>query len=75
MIGKVARMAIGRSLATKRGYSAGAGAIAGLLAPFVIRRVLSLVGKAGSAARDARKRRRGPEYLSHLSQRTSASGE
>ena len=65
MIGKVARMLAGRSVARKRGYSAGAGAVAGLLAPFVIKRVLSLMGKVGSAAADARRRRKGPEYLSH----------
>ncbi len=65
MIGKVARMAIGRSMARKRGYGAGAGAVAGLLAPFVIKRVLSLLGKAGGAAADSRRRRKGPKYLAH----------
>ena len=56
MIGKVARMMAGRSVARKFGYSAGAGAVAGLLAPFVIRRALSLVGKAGKAAVKSRER-------------------
>lgn len=65
MIGKVARMAVGRNMARKRGYSAGAGAVAGLLAPFVIKRLLSLVGKAGSSAADARRRKKGPKYLPH----------
>ena len=65
MIGKVARMMAGRSLAKKRGYGAGAGAVAGLLAPFVIKRVLSLVGKAGSAALDSRRRSKGAKYLAH----------
>ena len=65
MIGKVTRMLAGRSVAKKRGYSAGAGAVAGLLAPFVIKRVFSLLGKAGGAAADARRRRKGPKYLNH----------
>ena len=65
MIGKVARMIAGRSLARKRGYGGGAGAVAGLLAPFVVKRVISLIGKAGGAAADVRRRRKGPKYLSH----------
>jgi hypothetical protein len=65
MIGKVARMMAGRSLARKRGLSGGAGAVAGLLAPFVLKRVFSLMAKAGSAAADARRRGKGPKYLAH----------
>jgi len=56
-------MLAGRSMAKKRGYSGGAGAVAGLLAPFVVKKAFSLLGKAGSAAADARRRRKGPEYL------------
>lgn len=63
MIGKIARMLAGRSLAKKRGYGGGAGAVAGLLAPFVVKKAFSLMGKAGSAAADARRRRKGPDYL------------
>ncbi len=62
MIGKVARMMAGRSVARKLGYSAGAGAVAGLIAPFVIRKTLSLVGKAGKAAVKSRQRPVEPEY-------------
>jgi hypothetical protein len=65
MIGKVARMMAGRSLARKRGFSGGAGAVAGLLAPFIVKRAFSLIGKAGGAAADARRRRKGPKYLPH----------
>ncbi|HEX8214859.1 MAG TPA: hypothetical protein VF582_05240 [Allosphingosinicella sp.] len=64
MIGKVARMMAGRTLARKRGYSAHARAVAGLLAPFLIKRLVLLAGQAGGAAADARRRRRGPKYLS-----------
>ena len=63
MIGKVARMMAGRSLARKSGFGGGAGAVAGLLAPFVFKRLFSLAGKAGGAAADARRRRKGPKYL------------
>jgi hypothetical protein len=66
MIGKVARMMAGRSLARKFGYSAGAGAVAGLLAPFVIRKALSLVGKAGKAAVKSRQGAVEPEYGQRL---------
>ena len=65
MIGKVARMVAGRSVARKRRYGGAAGAVAGLLAPFVIKRLFSMVAKAGGAAADARRRRKGPEYLAH----------
>jgi hypothetical protein len=62
MIGKVARIMAGRSLARKFGYSAGAGAVAGLLGPFVIKKALSLVGKAGKAAVKSRERPVKQEY-------------
>ena len=62
MIGKMARMMAGRSLARKFGYSAGAGAVAGLLAPFVIGKALSLVGRAGKAAVKSRRRPPEPEF-------------
>jgi hypothetical protein len=65
MIGKVARMLAGRSLAKKKGYSGGAGAVAGLMAPFVMKRVFSLIGKAGGAAAKAKRRRSRPKYLIH----------
>ncbi len=69
MIGKVARMMAGRSVARKLGYSAGAGAVAGLLAPFVIKKTLSLIGKAGKAAANSRRRPVEPEYGKPLSRR------
>ena len=66
MIGKVARMMAGRSVARKLGYGAGAGAVAGLLAPFVIRKALSLAGKAGKSVAKARRRPVEPEYGKRL---------
>lgn len=63
MIGKLVRMSAGRSLARKSGYSGAAGAVAGLLAPFVIRRLAGMVGKGASAAAAARRKGRPPEYL------------
>jgi len=65
MIGKLTRALVGRSVAKKRGMSPMAGAAAGLLAPFVLKRAASLLGKAGSAAVEARRRRKGPKYLDH----------
>jgi hypothetical protein len=66
MIGKVARMMAGRTVARKLGYGAGAGAVAGLVVPFVIRKALSLVGKAGKAAANSRRRPAEPEYGKRL---------
>ena len=66
MIGKVARMMAGRSVARKLGYSAGTGAIVGLLAPYAIKKILSLAGKAGKAAAEARRQPVEPEYRQHL---------
>ena len=66
MIGKVVRMLVGRSMAKKRGFSGAAGAAAGLLAPFVLKRAGSLLAKGGSAAKARRRRRREPKYLGPL---------
>lgn len=66
MIGKVARMMVGRSAAQRHGYSAGAGAIVGLLAPFAIRKTFSLLGKVGAKVSESRKRTVEPEYGSPL---------
>lgn len=66
MIGKVARMMAGRSVARKFGYSASAGAVAGLLAPFVIKKALALVGKAGKAAVKSRQAPVEPVYGQRL---------
>ena len=66
MIGKVVRMLVGRSMARRRGLSGAAGAAAGLLAPIVLRRVGSLLAKKGSVAREARRRRREPNYLRRI---------
>ena len=63
MIGKLVRMIVGRSMAKKRGYSGAAGAAAGLLAPFLIKKVAGLARKSGSAALEARRERREPKYL------------
>jgi hypothetical protein len=67
MIGKVVRMLVGRSMARKRGFSGAAGAAAGLLAPFVLKKAGSLARRGGSAAIEARRRRRAPTYLGPLS--------
>lgn len=66
MVGKLIRILVGRSIAKKHGYSAAAGAAAGLLAPFVIKKVGSLVSKGGSAALKARRERKAPKYLRHI---------
>lgn len=63
MIGKLIRIAAGRSLARKRGYSGAAGAAAGLLAPFVIKWAAGLIKKGASSAAAARRRGRPPKYL------------
>lgn len=63
MIGKLTRILVGRSVARKRGYNAAAGAAAGFFAPYVLKGGAHLIGKAGSAVKNARRRRRGPEYL------------
>jgi hypothetical protein len=62
MIGKLVRMLVGRSMAKKRGLSGAAGAVAGLIAPFVLKRAGSLVKKGGATAIQARRRRREPNY-------------
>ncbi|HEX8402454.1 MAG TPA: hypothetical protein VF628_12205 [Allosphingosinicella sp.] len=62
MIGKIARMMAGRSAARRLGYGAGSGALVGLVAPFAIRTLVSLVGKAGRKATDARRRPVEPEF-------------
>jgi hypothetical protein len=67
MIGKVVRMLVGRSMARKRGFSGAAGAAAGLLAPFVLRRAGSMLAKRRSIAREARRERREPKYLDRIS--------
>ena len=66
MIGKVARMLIGRSMARKRGLSGAAGAAAGLIAPFVLKKAGLLVKKGGAAAAEKRRRRREPTYLDSI---------
>jgi hypothetical protein len=66
MIGKVARMMAGRSAARKLGYGAGAGALVGLVAPFAIKKTLSLIGKAGKAAVETRRGSVKPEYGKRL---------
>jgi hypothetical protein len=63
MIGKLIRMLVGRSMAKKRGYSGLAGAAAGLVAPALFKHGASAIGKTGSAALAARRRRREPNYL------------
>ena len=63
MIGKLIRALVGRSMAKKRGFNPYAGAAVGLLAPIVIKRGGSLIRKGGPAAVEARRRRRGPQYL------------
>ena len=66
MIGKLIRALVGRSMARKRGFSGAAGAAVGLLAPLVIKRGASLVRKGGSAALEARRRRRAPNYMRRI---------
>jgi len=63
MIGKIARAAAGRSMARKRGYSGASGAAAALIAPFAIKLALKGASKIAAKAADARRRRKGPEYL------------
>jgi hypothetical protein len=63
MIGKLIRALVGRSMARKHGLSGAAGAAAGLLAPFVIKKGASLIAKGGSRAVEARRRRRAPRYI------------
>lgn len=63
MIGKIARAAAGRSMARKRGYRGASGAAIALFAPFAIKLALKAVGKMGSKAAEAKRRRQGPEYL------------
>lgn len=63
MIGKIAGAAFGRSLARRRGFSPGAGMAAGLFAPFLIRKALSLVGRGLSASAERRRERRSPHFI------------
>jgi len=63
MIGKLIRALVGRSVARKHGLSGAAGAAAGLIAPFVIRKGASLLARGGHRAVEARRRRRAPRYL------------
>lgn len=63
MIGKLIRALVGRSMARKRGLSGAAGAVAGLIAPFVLKKGASLLAKGGHKAVEARRRRRAPRYL------------
>ena len=63
MIGKLIRMLVGRSVARKRGYPGLAGAAAGLIAPALIKRSASLLGKGASAALAAKRRGTAPKYL------------
>ena len=53
-------------MAKKRGFSGAAGAAAGLLAPFVLKKAGRLAKRSGSAAAEARRRRREPKYLGPL---------
>ena len=66
MIGKLIRIYVGRKLAVKRGYSGMAGAVAGLLAPRLIKRLGGLARKSGSAALERRRERRAPKYLKRI---------
>jgi hypothetical protein len=50
MIGKLIRALVGRSMARKHGLSGAAGAAAGLLAPFVVKKSASLIAKGGHRA-------------------------
>lgn len=61
MIGKVARMVIGRTLARRGGMGGPAGMAAGLLAPIVIKAVGRMLAKGGRKAADAR-RMRNPKH-------------
>lgn len=63
MIGKLIRALIGRSVARRHGLSGAAGAAAGLLAPFVVKKGASLLSRGGHRAVEARRRRRAPRYL------------
>ncbi len=63
MIGKLIRALVGRSMARKHGLSGAAGAAAGLLAPFVVKKSASLIAKGGHRVVEARRRRRAPRYL------------
>ena len=63
MIGKLIRALVGRSMARKHGLSGAAGAAAGLIAPFVLKKGASLLARRGHRAIDARRRRRAPRYL------------
>ncbi len=63
MIGKIAGAALGRSIARRRGLSPGAGAAAGLFAPFLIRKAASLIGKGLAARAERRRERRAPHFL------------
>ena len=67
MIGKVVRMLVGRSMARKRGYSGALGAVAGLLAPKLLKKGGSLLARGGSAAAEARRRRKVPKHLRQFS--------
>jgi hypothetical protein len=67
VIGKLVRALIGRSIAKRHGYSGTAGAVAGLLAPTIIKRGGSLLARGGAAAREGRRRRRGPKYMRRIS--------
>lgn len=66
MVGKFIRILVGRSIARKHGYSAAAGAAAGLLAPIIVKKIGSLMSKGGSAALKTRRERKAPKYLRHI---------
>lgn len=63
MIGKLIRALVGRSVARKHGMSGAAGAAAGLIAPFVVKKGASLLASGGHRALEARRRRRAPRYI------------
>ena len=63
MIGKVARMLVGRSMARKRGLSGAAGAAIALLAPVVLKQAGKAMAKRRAASRDAKREQQMPKYL------------
>ena len=66
MIGKLIRIYVGRKVAQKHGYSGVVGALAGLVAPKLVKRIGSLARKSGSAALERRRERRAPRYLKRI---------
>ena len=48
-------------MAKKRGFSGPAGAIVGLVAPYAIGKIVSMIGKAGAKAADKRRIRKGSD--------------